>query len=944
MHFNEHICKLEQEAYLAEGIIVDQISYTDNSACMALLESKTSGLLAMIDEECFVPRGSDSRLLKKLVNNHSQHANFVQVSPKLRDSCFCIQHYAGDVVYEVAGFLEKNNNTLFHDIEELIGRSRNPLVQGLRKHQEPSTFNKRSTRTKKISLGGIFKHQLGLLIQQVGLTQPYYIRCIKPNTLKEGQVFDSKLVLAQLRCAGLLEVCLIRQLGYPVRRTFYQVVDRYAALLRSKEILKAPFTSTGVAGLLEGLVHQDLLDAQAYQVGSSTVFFKGDALLALERVREKALSEGVVKIQKVYRGWFDRVTYTEVRKELHTLKQLCNASFSDTQEHLLALNRCYSGLKEMLSNNGRHVDQMKVVRRLLQKLEEREWIEEMCKVALKEGNRQTLQASIQVSLGMGVEINAIPLLQQAQEALSALDEEEEILAKIMHALENRLGDELEHIYTLVTAFNIRSPAGKKVLDQAHAFSTRFALEKETLLRLEAALDSLDTQDLDKAYDEGLEVGLPLNHPVMAQVAETINKQLQKVEINKKRQEALVQKRSKQVDALKTRIQEATRLRDISKLVDARTLALELGMIEDELVEEARKLEKFLRKEREHKIKLTNAVAALNVHSRNQNMEKQSEIQLKRDIENVNKALTKAGSFSSDHEKVRALAMNTKAQGQLDVKQALELAIKNRKFEQLRAGVEEAKKLGMVDIALVYEARKLLRALGKERRKKKKNVVMFKVEVQDEALKAEDGVTGDKLVGVARQDKRYEWRNFYKLRADKMRRRGSMVNFKSLSYIGVPWTRTLLEQDNSKTSSECLSLHKSILGFCGDREVSFPATLAQSVLMGGKHHSEVGDEVYVQLMCHMTHNPNEDSLLKAWQLICLCVGCFLPSPEFKLFLVRFLAEQAYASSKDTEASPVPLSRAMFKIQKYAEYALRLLVDVSLPMGDQVRPHYRRHRGF
>jgi hypothetical protein len=33
----------------------------------------------------------------------------------------------------------------------------------------------------------------------LGATAPHYVRCIKPNTLKQPSVFDDEMVLAQLR-------------------------------------------------------------------------------------------------------------------------------------------------------------------------------------------------------------------------------------------------------------------------------------------------------------------------------------------------------------------------------------------------------------------------------------------------------------------------------------------------------------------------------------------------------------------------------------------------------------------------------------------------------------------------------------------------------------------------------------------------------------------------
>ena len=53
---------------------------------------------------------------------------------------------------------------------------------------------------------------------------------MKPNKLKQGGVFESEMALAQLRYSGLLEVCRIRKLGFPVRRDNEEFFKRCVAV------------------------------------------------------------------------------------------------------------------------------------------------------------------------------------------------------------------------------------------------------------------------------------------------------------------------------------------------------------------------------------------------------------------------------------------------------------------------------------------------------------------------------------------------------------------------------------------------------------------------------------------------------------------------------------------------------------------------------------------
>jgi len=55
-----------------------------------------------------LPKGSDKGVLEKLLLNFAKHPTF---SKKLDANSFGINHYAGDVTYNIIGFLEKNKDT-----------------------------------------------------------------------------------------------------------------------------------------------------------------------------------------------------------------------------------------------------------------------------------------------------------------------------------------------------------------------------------------------------------------------------------------------------------------------------------------------------------------------------------------------------------------------------------------------------------------------------------------------------------------------------------------------------------------------------------------------------------------------------------------------------------------------------------------------------------------
>jgi hypothetical protein len=94
----------------------------------------------------------------------------------------------------------------------------------------------------------------------------------------------------------------------------------------------------------------------------------------------------------------------------------------------------------------------------------------------------------------------------------------------------------------------------------------------------------------------------------------------------------------------------------------------------------------------------------------------------------------------------------------------------------------------------------------------------------------------------------------------------------------------LNRDLSKLAAQ---INKAILGYCGEKSMSFPGILAQDVLQKGLDEPGIVDEIFLQLCKHLTGNPNPESEARAWQLMCMCVGTFAPSNDFTNYLLNFL---------------------------------------------------------
>uniref|UniRef100_A0AAY5KS45 Myosin IXB n=1 Tax=Esox lucius TaxID=8010 RepID=A0AAY5KS45_ESOLU len=128
-YFNQHIFKLEQEEYQAEGITWHNIDYTDNVGCIHLISKKPTGLLYLLDEESNFPHATDKTLLAKFKQQHQENKYFVPTP--VMEPAFVIQHFAGKVKYQIKDFREKNTDHMRPDIVALLRSSDRAYVRQL---------------------------------------------------------------------------------------------------------------------------------------------------------------------------------------------------------------------------------------------------------------------------------------------------------------------------------------------------------------------------------------------------------------------------------------------------------------------------------------------------------------------------------------------------------------------------------------------------------------------------------------------------------------------------------------------------------------------------------------------------------------------------------------------------------------------------------------------
>ncbi|XP_026327804.1 myosin heavy chain, muscle isoform X35 [Hyposmocoma kahamanoa] len=319
--FNHHMFVLEQEEYKKEGIDWIFIDFgMDLLACIDLIE-KPMGILSILEEESMFPKATDATFVEKLNNNHlGKSAPYLKPKPP-KPGCqaahFAIGHYAGNVGYNITGWLEKNKDPLNDTVVDQFKKGQNKLIQEIfadHPGQSGDAAAAKGGRGKKgggfATVSSAYKEQLNNLMTTLRSTQPHFVRCIIPNELKQPGLIDSHLVMHQLTCNGVLEGIRICRKGFPNRMVYPDFKLRYKILAPQavdkesdpKKIAQVILDATG-------------LDPESYRLGHTKVFFRAGVLGQMEELRDDRLSKIVSWLQAYIRGYLSRKEYKKLQEQ-----------------------------------------------------------------------------------------------------------------------------------------------------------------------------------------------------------------------------------------------------------------------------------------------------------------------------------------------------------------------------------------------------------------------------------------------------------------------------------------------------------------------------------------------------------------------------------------------------------------------------------------------------
>eukprot|EP00118_Oscarella_pearsei_P025077 m.307450 g.307450 ORF g.307450 m.307450 type:complete len:2013 (+) comp42307_c0_seq1:102-6140(+) len=328
--FNHYVFALEQQVYSEEGISFSHISFTDNTVCLQLIEKPPKCILKMLDDECRFPKGTDASYIEKQNAALQKHPNYVLNPDKRRWLIeFGIEHYAGAVMYTVHNFLDKNKDVQQEQLFEFMRKSKNPFVSDVTRFQDvlsrsldmakqqssaivrrnSASGSKNKSTKGKLTVGDTFKQQLVALVEVLDSTNPWYVRCLKPNSDKVSDKYDDELVITQLRYSGMLDIIRIRKEGFPVHVPARTFLDKYRCLA-SKDPTPLPKDEKQAAARI---LRSMKLPETEWQIGKTKVFLRQTVFDPLEEKRKALLHDTIILIQKYWRRCVYRRRYLRMK-------------------------------------------------------------------------------------------------------------------------------------------------------------------------------------------------------------------------------------------------------------------------------------------------------------------------------------------------------------------------------------------------------------------------------------------------------------------------------------------------------------------------------------------------------------------------------------------------------------------------------------------------------
>ena len=295
--FIRKVLEAEVKVYQAEGIHsssndVAKLPLPDCSETLGCIK----GALELLDDHCLrmtrnMPTDEDkycSQVQRQFFNDRSdsklqppkfpkakrEDGGKVAVRAKPTDG-FVIRHYAGDVLYTVSGWLEKNNERMSPEMECLVRDAKDTTIVCHLADNEACSYaceKFKSVRSK-------FMAELETLLAMLDKCAVHYIRCFNPNSNQKSGDFNSKYVEDQVVQCGTVELVSVMHHGFPNRQPLSQIAEKF------QHLLPYDFRQLNHRDLTSVIMNAFEIPPQEYAIGFTTLFLKADQVRLLEQLR-----------------------------------------------------------------------------------------------------------------------------------------------------------------------------------------------------------------------------------------------------------------------------------------------------------------------------------------------------------------------------------------------------------------------------------------------------------------------------------------------------------------------------------------------------------------------------------------------------------------------------------------------------------------------------------
>lgn len=294
--------KLAQEECVSELVDWTPIK-CDNNDLLNQLEFNKHSLFTLLNEECMLRRDITSRrgsdqaavsLLDKIVSAGHQ---FISDSKPRKHLSFTIRHYAGHVDYKIDEFIEKNKDQIPDDLTLFLSKSKNAFLLEILADELAS---KKEITFKKKTVLDKFKLNLTALVSKLEETHIYYVRCVRPNKLKQSDYFDRDLIRNQLDASGLTALIdLEKRFAFRHKIDYVKFCNMYSPLIVKTKCS----TSNDLKRLAETILKlvEENNSKEQYRLGKTKIFLNETLKSKLNTKLEMIRFRSALTIQTTWR-------------------------------------------------------------------------------------------------------------------------------------------------------------------------------------------------------------------------------------------------------------------------------------------------------------------------------------------------------------------------------------------------------------------------------------------------------------------------------------------------------------------------------------------------------------------------------------------------------------------------------------------------------------------